>query len=170
MRPRSNALSVLAALLLSAADVGAEPPDLAGHWALIVDGPGSGGAAPRIPATAGSGWGREITIALESARVTIERHQFVANDMQPPMRYVYALGGAESRNVVHMGRGAQEEVARATLEGGTLVVVSRHAEGTDVAAEVRQVLALDPSGDLVIETTRSARGAASTTKARYRRR
>jgi hypothetical protein len=171
MRPSSTALFVLALVLLAATIVGAEPPDLGGRWTLVVESPGSneGAARPRIPATAGSGWGRDITITPEAGRITIERHQFAANDMQPPMRYVYALGGPESRNVVNMGRGAQEEVARAALEGGTLVIVSRHAEGTVVAAEVRQVFALDPSGDLVVETTRTAGGATSTSRARYRR-
>ena len=95
MRPGSNAVFVLAAALV-AATVGAQPPDLGGRWTLVVESPGSneGAARPRIPATAGGGWGREITITPEAGRITIERHQFAANDMQPPMRYVYALGGA----------------------------------------------------------------------------
>jgi arylsulfatase len=168
MHPGSNPLFVLAAALTAAA-VAAEPPDLAGRWTLVVESPKEGAARPRIPATAGSGWGREITITPEAGRITIERHQFAANDMQPPMRFVYALGGPESRNVVHMGRGAQEEVARAALDGSTLVIVSRQAEGTALAADVRQVFALDPSGDLVVETTRTAGGATSTARARYRR-
>ena len=120
MPPRSNALFVLAAALV-AATAGAQPPDLGGRWTLVVESPASseGAPRPRIPATAGGGWGREITITPEAGRITIERHQFVANDMQPPMRYVYALGGPESRNVVDMGLGPQEQVARAALEDGT---------------------------------------------------
>jgi hypothetical protein len=171
MRPGSTALFVLAAALV-AATVAAQPPDFGGRWTRVVESPAppsAGAARPRIPATAGGGWGREMTITAEAERITIERHQFAANDMQPPMRYVYALGGPESRNVVNLGRGAQTEVARAALEGDTLVIVSRHAEGTVVAAEVRQVFALDPSGDLVVETTRTAGGATSTARARYRR-
>jgi hypothetical protein len=171
MRPSSNALFVLVVVLLAATIVGAEPPDLGGRWTLVVENPGSNPAAarPRIPATAGSGWGREITIRPEDGRITIERHQFAANDMQPPMRFVYALGGPESRNVVNMGRGAQEEVARASLEGGTLVIVSRHAEGTSLATEVRQEFSIDRPGELVVQTTRRAGGATSTATARYRR-
>jgi hypothetical protein len=169
MRPGSKALFVLAAALV-AAPVGAQPPDLGGRWTLDVESPKDGAARPRIPSTAGSGWGREITITPEAGRITIERHQFAANDMQPPMRYVYALGGPQSRNVVDMGLGPQEQVARAVLEKGTLVIVSRYAEGTTLAAEVRQVFSIDHSGQLVVETTRRAGGATSTATARYRRR
>ena len=168
MHPGSNTLFVLAAALV-AATVGAQPPDLGGRWTLVVESPKEGAARPRIPATAGSGWGREITVTPEAGRITIERHQFVANDMQPPMRYVYALGGPESRNVVDMGLGPQEQVARATLEGGTLVIVSRYDAGTALAAEVRQVFTIDSSGDLVVESTRTAGGATSTSRAHYRR-
>jgi len=166
-----TAFFVLAAVLVAAV-VGAQPPDLGGRWTLVVESPAPGEAAarPRIPATAGGGWGREITITPEAGRITIERHQFVANDMQPPLRYVYALGGPESRNVVNMGRGPQEQVARATLERGRLVIVSRYAEGTTVAAEVTQAFSVDGSGELVVETTRRAGGTTSTATARYRRR
>jgi len=165
-----NALFVLAAALV-AATVGAQPTDLGGRWTLVVESPASreGASRPRIPATAGSGWGREITITPEAGRITIERHQFVANDMQPPMRYVYAIEGPESRNVVDMGLGPQAQVARATLEGGRLVIVSRYAEGTSLAAEVTQVFSIDRSGEMVVETTRKAGGATSTATARYRR-
>ena len=165
-----NALFVLAAALV-AASVGAQPPELGGRWTLIVESPVpiDGAARPRIPATAGGGWGREITITQEAERITIERHQFVPNDMQPPLRYVYALGGAESRNVVDMGLGPQEQVARATLEGDRFVIVSRYAEGTPLAAEVTQVFSIDRSRELVVETTRKSGGATSTAKARYRR-
>jgi hypothetical protein len=171
MRPLSNAIFVLVVVLLAAIRVGAEPPDLGGRWTLLVESPGSnpGAARPRIPATAGSGWGREITITLEAERVTIERHQFAANDMQPPMRYVYALGGPESRNVVNMGRGRQGQIARAEFQGEALVITSRHAPGTALAAELRHVFSIDPSGELVVETIRTAGSATSTAKARYRR-
>ena len=101
--------------------------------------------------------------------MTIERHQFAEQDAQPPVRYVYVLGAPESRNVVNMGRGPQEQVARAGWQGEALVIASRHAEGSRLAAEVTQVFAIDASGSLVVETTRTAGGATSTTKARYLR-
>jgi hypothetical protein len=164
---RSSALAAWAAFLSAPAH--AQAPGLAGRWSLVLEASAPGPAAPRIPATASSGWGREITITREAGSVAIERHQFAENDLQPPMRYVYALGGAESRNVVNMGRGPQEQVARAEVQGEALVIASRHGVGTPLAAEVRYVFSVDASGDLVVETTRTAGGAASTTKARYRR-
>jgi hypothetical protein len=167
MLPVAKGLPLVGFILVA---LGAGAPDLGGRWTLVVPSPAAGGeAAPRIPATAGGGWGREITITMEDGRVTIERHQFVENDMQPPMRYVYALGGGESRNVVNMGRGPQEQVARAERRGDSLVITSRHAAGTPLAAEVTHVFSIGSSGELVLETTRTAGGATSTVVARYRR-
>ena len=169
MRPGLKDFTGLAAILLAHL-AAAEPPDLAGRWTLIVENADlSEAAPPRIPATAGSGCGREITITREGGRVTIERHQFSEYDLQPPMRYVYALGGPPSRNVVNMGRGPQEQVGRAELKGEALVITSRHAAGTPLAADVMQVFSIDASGALVVETTRVVDGATSTTRARYRR-
>jgi len=166
-------LSALALVLLARL-AAAESPDLAGRWTLVVENADPSNAnpsapPPHIPATASSGWGREITITRDDGRVTIERHQFAELDVQPPMRYVYVLGGVESRNVVNMGRGRQEQVARAEWKGETLVIASRHAADTDLAAEVTQAFSIDAEGALVVETTRTANGVTSTTKARYRR-
>jgi hypothetical protein len=147
----------------------ADPPDLAGRWTLVVEEPDAAAPAPPLPATASSGWGREITIARAEGSVSIERHQFAENDLQPPMLLVYRLDGTESRNVVSMGRGPQEQVARAELAGGRLVITTRHAVGSDLAAEVSHVLWIDASDALVVETARVARGATSLTTARYRR-
>jgi hypothetical protein len=170
MRTGSKRAGLLAAVLLAPAAASAEAPALSGRWRLVESpAPAESGAAPRLPATASSGWGREITITLEAGRVTIERHQFAENDMQPPLRYVYVLGGPESRNLVNMGRGPQEQVARAELKDNALVISSRHAAGTDLAAEVTQVFSIDPEGGLLVETTRAAGGATSATRARYRK-
>jgi hypothetical protein len=177
MRPRSLGLTALALVLLARL-AAAEPPDvssnhlssnLAGRWTLVVENADPGAPPPPIPATASSGWGREITISSEDGRVTIERHQFAELDVQPPMRYVYVLGGAASRNVVNMGRGPQEQVARADWKGETLVIAARHAKDTDLAAEVTQTFSIDAEGALVVVTTRTANGVTSTTKARYRK-
>lgn len=170
MRACSRHPMALAAFLL-ACSAGAEPPDFSGRWTLVVEEAAAGATAepPRVPATSSSGWGREITITRGDGRVTIERHQFVENDVQPPMLFTFALGGAESRNVVDMGRGPQEQVARASFEGDTLVIVTRHPAGTDAAAEVRQVFTIEAAGALVVETTRTAHGLTSTTRSRYRR-
>jgi hypothetical protein len=158
------------ALVALACAAHAQAPDLSGRWTLVVEPPDAAAPAPPLPATASSGWGREITIAQGPGRVTIERHQFAELDVQPPMVLVYRLDGTESRNVLQVGRGPQEQVARAEMKDGALVIATRHAAGTPLAAEVRQTLALDASGALVVETTRTAGAVVSTTKARYARR
>jgi hypothetical protein len=170
MRLRTKALLAVSALFV--AGVGdAAPPALAGRWALVRESPAPGASASpaRIPTTASSGWGRDVTITLDGARLTIERHQFSELDLQPPMVYVYALDGSETRNVVNVGRGPQEDTARAELRGDTLVITTRHGAGTALATLVTQVFSIDASGDLLIEATRTAGAATSTTKARYRR-
>lgn len=150
------------------------PPNLAGTWTLILETTAPAAAPGRgAPDTAGSGWGREITITQDAAALTIERAQFSRYDMQTPLRFVYALDGSESRNVIRMGRGPQEQTSRAAWKGAALVITTRHAPVNQPAArplssEVTHVFSLDASGNLVIETTRAeSAGAASTTKARY---
>jgi hypothetical protein len=141
--------------------------DLAGRWTLVTEAPAPGAAtpAPRIPPTASSGWGREITITRDGASVVIERHQFTQWDMQPAMRLVYALDGSESRNAVNMGRGPQEQFSTATFDGRALVLRTRHVGPP--ASDVTHTFSLEPGGLLVVETRRS--GAAAVTTARYRR-
>jgi hypothetical protein len=170
MRALSRGVLALLAVLAVRTAVAA-PPALAGRWALVPASPAPGEAAspPRIPATAGSGWGRDITITLDGPRLTIERHQFSENDLQPPMVYVYALDGADSRNVVNVGRGPQEQTARVEDRGETVVITTRHPPGPAAAALVTQVFSIDAAGALVIETTRTAGASTTTTKARYRR-
>lgn len=161
----------LLVVLAPARTARAQAPDLSGRWTLIPEKAGDGAQAARVPATAGSGWGREFTIAQEGARLTIERAQFSEYDMQPPMRFVFALDGSESRNVLNMGRGPQEQVSRAAWQGGSLSITTRHGTGGPNAVDVTQVFSIDASGILVVDTTRrSPDGGVSTTKSRYQKR
>ena len=159
-------------LLLQPQSAGQQTTTLSGRWALVPEtaaaGPGSGS---RIPTTAGSGWGQELTIAQTARTVTIERAQFSAYDMQPPMRFEYALDGSESRNVFDIGRGRQEQTSRAAWNGTSLTITTQHGAGTALAAEVTQVFAVDAAGMLSIETTRGGPdpSSRSTTFTRYRR-
>ncbi len=79
--------------------------------------------------------------------------------MQPPMRLTYALDGSESRNTINLGRGPQEILAKAVHQDGTIVITSSYRFDAPQGArtetiEVKQVLSLDPSGSLVVTTTR----------------
>ena len=74
----------------------------------------------------GSGWGSTITITQDAARLTVEYTFFARGDMQPPLKFVYALDGSETKNSVMMGRGMQVQ----TLEDGVgrrRLVITTHA-------------------------------------------
>jgi len=96
--------------------------------------------------------------------------------MQPPLKFVYALDGSETRNSVMMGRGAQPQVSRTTWEGDSLVITTIHtfanpANGKPMTQEVRQKLSLNLAGSLVVETTRPGvlGGPSSTTTTVYKK-
>jgi predicted metalloprotease with PDZ domain len=146
------------------------PPNLAGRWTLIPDSPAPRGRGSRIPETAGSGWGSEITITHDAVWLTIQRAEFSRYDMQPPMRFVYALDGSEGRNVVNMGRGPQEQSSRIAWRGNSLVITTRHTSAAPAASVVTQVFSIDESGALVIQTTRgTGQAATAPTSTRYRK-
>jgi predicted metalloprotease with PDZ domain len=177
MKWRLALLMLLAAVATALPPAAAQaPPSFAGRWTLIPDPPAPGaGQSSQVPATAGSGWGPDITITHDTVWLTIQRAEFSRYDMQAPLRFVYALDGSESRNVVDMGRGAQEQLSRATWRGASLVITTRHGGQTGVrpgsdqgqTSEVAHVFSLDDLGALVVRTTRGVGQAASATTTRY---
>ena len=107
----------------------------------------------------GSGWGSPLTIAQDGGRLTVEYAFFGRGDMQPPLKFIYALDGSETRNSVMMGRGVQQQVSRTRWEGDTLLITTIHtftnpATGKPMTQEVRQKLSLNSPASLVVETTR----------------
>lgn len=109
----------------------------------------------------GSGWGSTITITQDAARLTVEYAFFGRGDMQPPLKFVYALDGSETRNSVMMGRGIQQSASTAAWQGNTLVITTIHAfpdpeTGKTTGVEVKQALSLESPTSLVVETTRPA--------------
>lgn len=152
-------------------------PDLSGRW---TSGPppaapsARDAAADRAisdppPAEFGSGWGRIITITQTERTIAVEWPLFSTYDMQPPLRFVYALDGSESVNTIMMGRGMQRQRARARWAGDSLVITTTHAftdpaTGRDVPIEIGQTLVLESPTSLVVQTTRpGASGAAPAT-------
>jgi hypothetical protein len=65
----------------------------------------------------GSGWGQTITITQDAGALTIETAFFSRGDLQPQIRYTYALDGSPTTIALAMGRGTQEETSRARWEG-----------------------------------------------------
>lgn len=145
------------------------PPDLSGRWTAVAAAPAAGERGATSAATIGSGWGTDFTITQSAAALVVDRAQFSQYDMQPPMRFRYALDGSESRHTIDMGRGPQELVSKAAWRGATLVITTTFRftdpqTGKPATSDVTHVLALDSSGALVIATTRSgAAGAAPST-------
>ena len=162
-----------ALLLLAGSPLPAQQrPNFSGRWVAEAE-PARSGAT----GTAGSGWGASVTITQDASHVTVESAYFSRYDLQPPLRFVYALDGSESRNAMMVGNGTVEEVARVDWDGSTMLIKALHT--TPHPTELRQTLrvevtrrlALDASGSLVIETARAGvlGGQASTARAVYRK-
>ena len=179
---------IAALVLMSVALVGAQAkPDFSGRWTTDPDPaaapaqpvrgggqgtPGRGGQ----PADVGSGWGSTITIAQAATSLTVEYAFFARGDMQPPLRFVYALDGSETKNTVMMGHGMQAQTSKAKWDGAKLVITTRHsfmdpATGKPATTEITQALSLESGTSLVVETTRAgvAGGPATTTRTTYRK-
>src|SRR5262245_8136909 len=98
--------------LLSLALIGiasaATKPDFSGSWALADanDQPSiaATGDAAFVSGDMGSGWGGSpLTIKQASNSLAIEYSQFSTYDLQPPLRFVYALDGSDSVNSLMIG-------------------------------------------------------------------
>src|SRR5262245_43569660 len=124
----------------------------------------------------GSGWGSPITITQDAQRLTVEYAFFGRGDLQPPLKFVYALDGSETKNSLMMGRGVQTQSSKAAWNGDTLVITTTHTfvdpgSGKPATTEVKQVLSLESPTSLVVETTRASvdGGPPNTTKTAYKK-
>lgn len=158
-------------------------PDFSGRWTTDPD-PAAGAAGQRGAGAGrgaargdmGPGWGSTITITQDAARLTVEYAFFARGDMQPPMRFTYALDGSPTSNTVMMGRGMQTQISRTSWEGQTFVIATTHqfvdpATGKPTPVEVKQALTLESPASLVVVTTRAGvlGGPDTTTRTVYRR-
>ena len=166
--PRLARLGALAALGASLVIVGAQArPDFSGRWTTDADpavvaaqpargvgpGPGRGGPPPEM----GSGWGSTITVTQAATSLTVEYAFFTRGDMQPPLKFVYALDGTESKNTVMMGRGIQTQLSKTSWSGESLVITTVHTfvdpqTGKPATAEVTRTMKLESPTSLVVET------------------
>jgi len=192
MKQMANALCAAAVVLFSAAVMAQTRPDISGRWTsepataatapsvsgqanAAREGAGDRGAAGRI-GDMGSGWGSNITITQDASRLTVEYVFFARGDMQPPLKFVYALDGSETKNSVMMGRGVQAQTSKAAWDGDKLVITTAHPfahpeTGQPMTSEVKQTLSLESPTSLIVETTRSGvlGGPSSTTRTVYRK-
>ena len=169
-------------------------PDFSGRWTTDSDpatvaGSGRAGNPPAAPdpqrggagrtggrGDMGSGWGSTITITQDAAKLVVEYAFFGRGDMQPPLKFVYALDGSETRNSVMMGRGIQTLSSMTKWQGDKLAITTIFPfvdpdSARAMTIEVTQVLSLESPVSLVVETTRAATlgGPANTTRTVYRK-
>jgi hypothetical protein len=168
--------------------LGATPaPDFSGQWSIEPDA-ASAQAAARGGANRGGaglaggrgdmgvGWGSPITITQDATQLTVSYAFFGRGDLQPPLKFVYALDGSETRNSMMMGRGIQVQSSRTAWDGERLVITTTHtfadpATGKPATIDVKQVLALESPAMLVVETTRAGvlGGPTTSVRATYRK-
>jgi hypothetical protein len=163
------AAAVVVSLTLAASLSAQTRTDFSGRWTTDPDpaaapaGPGRAGGARgggRGRGDMGSGWGTTITIAQDARQLSIEYAFFTRGDMQPPLKFVYAVDGSETTNSVMMGRGRQVQRSRTSWDGATFVITTAHefvdpATGRPSTVDVVQRLSLESPTSLVVETTRA---------------
>ena len=178
---RLTHLTFLTCALLAGTPVSAQSrPDFSGRWAAeppaATPSPRDVAAGTRPPPKVdlGSGWGRAITITQDERTLVVEWPIFSNYDLQPPLKFVYALDGSETVNTVMMGRGMQKQRGRATWNGSALALISVHSfsdpkTGRPIESEVRQTLTLESPTSLVVETVRAGvlGGPSSTSRTVY---
>src|SRR5262245_16224433 len=153
MKRVTNALSVAMAVLLAVSVTAQTRPDFSGRWtsepepaATAAGAGGQRGASGRSGERSGdmgSGWGSNITITQDASRLTVEYMFFTRGDMQPPLKFVFALDGSETKNSVMMGRGIQTQTSKTAWDGNKLVITTAHgfenpANGQLMKIEVKQ--------------------------------
>jgi len=184
MRPR---LLLLAAVLAFATGAAALPvqsrSDFSGRWtsapepATQPQGRGArGGGRGGRSGDMGSGWGDPITITQDANALVVEYVFFARGDLQPPLRYTYALDGSETTNTVTMGRGEQAEQSRTTWSRGALVITSTYTfvdpdTGQPVSGTLRRTMTLESPTTMIVEVTREGvlGGPPSTSRTVYRK-
>lgn len=170
---KQKTLWMMTVLLLTVSATAQTKPDFSGRWTSEPE-----TKAPTQPRTGdmGSGWGDNLTIAQAANQLTVTYAFFARSDMQPPLKFVYALDGTETKNSVMMGRGIQVQTSKTAWDGEKLVITTTHsfenpANGQAIKMEVKQTLMLSLPTSLVVETTRSGMlgGPPATTRTVYKK-
>ena len=174
-RPRAVFELSALAMWLTVSPAAQPLPDFSGRWIAVPE-PAATAGADAAAGPLGSGWGNEVTLTQTATTLTVERAQFSTYDMQPPMRFSYALDGSENRITLNVGRGAQDMVVRTSRQDDSLVIttsyrVSLPDDGRPATVEMKQVLSLDSPGSLVVTTTLTGLkgGTSSTSTTRYKK-
>jgi hypothetical protein len=156
------ALMSAAALVFGATTISAQAkPSFAGKWTLVPD--------PTAPAPTGrgggGGLGQEPTITQDDKTLTVTR-----TTQNGEVKSVYNLDGSDSKNTLTMGGNAVEQVSRVKWDGPKMIVTTTGSFNGNTF-ERTMVLALDGSGQLLVESTGPGRGGGppTTTRATYKK-
>jgi hypothetical protein len=156
MKRATTALIAICALMLTVA--GAQtPPSFAGKWTLVPDA-NSQAAAGMVAQT--------VNITQDANTLTMTR-----TTQMGEITTTYKLDGSESKNTLNFQGNSMDQVSIAKWDASKLKIDTKmNVQGQDV--QLSSVLSLDPSGNLILETTRpdfQGGGAPVTTKLTYKK-
>ena len=134
------------------------PPNFAGKWTVIPDpaatGPGMGGV------------GQSAVIKQDATSLTVTR-----TTQMGEFTSVYKLDGTESKNTLNFQGNAIDQISKTKWDGSTLKIdTTMNFDGNPV--QVAMAMSLDPSGNLVVVTTRpdfQGGGGPVTTTTKYKK-
>ena len=135
-------------------------PDFSGKWVAVDPVPAAADAAAGRGAGFQPGFGPEFTAKQDAKTLTITR-----GGQTTPL--TYKLDGSESKNTVTRNGQQQEQIAKASWEGNTLVIVTM-VNFQNNTREQRRALAME-GGNLVIEQTNPGRNGGATIKIVYKK-
>ena len=154
-------LNLLAIVLVATTALAQAPPSFAGKWTLVPDPNAAGGGRGGM-----GGLGTTATIVQDATTLTITR-----STQMGEITSVYKLDGSDSKNTLNMGGNSIDMVSKTKWDAGKLLVnTAMNFDGN--AVETSMVISLDPSGNLVVESTRpdfQGGGAPITTKMTYKK-
>jgi hypothetical protein len=165
------AVSALAVILVHTAPTAQAPADFSGQWTAQAP---AESKPPR--GDMGSGFGSPIAISQDARQLVIDQTLFSRYDLQPPVRYAFALDGSESKNAVMIGHATQIRTSRAAWDGTALRVTTSYpavdpGSGKAFTTDVTYRLSLESPATLVIEATRAGvlGGKPTTTRTVYQK-
>ena len=156
MKRATTALTAICALMLTVA-AAQTPPSFAGKWTLVPDA-NSQAAAGMVPQT--------VNITQDANTLTMTR-----STQMGEITTTYKLDGSESKNTVSIQGNSMDQVSHAKWDASKLKIdTTMDFQGQ--AVQLSTALSLDPSGNLIVETTRpdfQGGGAPVTTKLTYKK-
>jgi hypothetical protein len=148
-------LTVAASMTIAAAQA---PPNFAGKWTLVPD--------ANTPQGGMGGLGQEATITQDASTLSITRTTqmgtFTSN---------YKLDGTESKNTLSFQGNSIDQLSTTKWDGSKLLLNTKMDFGGN-PVEIKTVLSLESSGNLVVESTRpdfQGGGGPITTKMTYKK-